>query len=232
MKNALSIFAVAIGSAMAAKLNTVLADGGLDQYMALFTAVVASTASATLLKFALTDLPMCFQWSRKILDKRATFEGFWIQQLPLADTPVSIGVIEFDTTSQSYSFKGWAFDTSFKLFASWTSSKLDFDLAKGEITYSFEAQMTMNNETIHGYGKLEFALAGKRWPQFGTGYFLDSGTNVRKVIYDLHRLSRRSIFEILSKGEPDTAQDVVALVKHFSDKTAGANIEAGAKQNP
>lgn len=191
MKPIIAIIIAAVGSTVAVEINKILLAAGLAKGQALLVSSVTAATFYAVCVFLIIDLPLRLRFCRRILDRRAKYEGFYVETFSeLGARPVGVARITYNPESKSYSYWGRAFDLEGNLKATWRALDMHIDVGDGIARYFFEATIIGNNpQSVRGYGVIEFNI--------GSGFFVDSGSGLAEWHHNIYRLNRRDLVELV-----------------------------------
>lgn len=183
MREFISILLLAIASTIAVESNKILLDKGVDISASLIVSVVISVLFFEVANFLLTKVPMKLRFFRRFLDPKAKFEGLYIETFDkLPERPVSIGAVDYNSESKQYIYTGRAFDKEGNLRAQWNAFDVFVEPGKNIVRHFFTGEiLDQTSEDVRGYGILDFNTK--------IGFFLDSGTDLKKHHFAFRKLN-------------------------------------------
>jgi len=175
----------------------------------------AGAALAALVVFAITwllqDLRKWWGWYRRQFDRRAAFEGWWLQVHSEADGgsagPDRAAVFSFLFTRADEPFRveGNAFNSAGRLLAEWKSTRLFFSTDASNVTYLWEGKSFEQVPPIERKGTTTLSLIrGKRQPTSGYGEVLHLNQD-RILTFRLKRVEPSMLRELLGRDAVNVA---------------------------
>jgi hypothetical protein len=211
MNTFISILIAAVATTISVQLNKELLDRGIDRSVSLLVSVSLSVLFFEIMRFTMTILPMRFRVCRRVIDPKSKYEGLYIETFDcLAERPISLGVVEYNSESKQYIYTGCAFDKEGNLKAKWNAFDLIVEPGKNTVAHFFTGEILRQaSEDVRGYGVLDFNTL--------TGYFVDSGTNLERHHFIFRKLKRKDFRKYTGKYHRPA--------KHIWGKIAKACIE-------
>ncbi|MEU8633232.1 hypothetical protein AB0C38_13750 [Amycolatopsis sp. NPDC048633] len=181
-------FAIAAAAALGVSRllqSPTLRDGPLVVISAVLGVLLAAVVERVVLR-----LPLRFKKLRRLVDRRAAFEGIWlidVQDQP--ERPVALAVIEYNPINDDYNYHGVAFDPSYQVRATWQSSKTLIDLDHNQLAHIGEGTLVGDPaETVRNFGLLSFDRNHKGKYTRGYAFFVDFGSVPIKRFYTMERI--------------------------------------------
>ena len=214
MKNIITLILAATCGTIAIELNKYLVEINLDNNIALIVSSVCAAFLYLILIYVLTEMPLLFYRTRKFLDKRAEFEGIYIESfLNLKERPTSITMITYNHSKKSYSYSGRAYNKNNSLAATWEAFDLNINSGEKIIQYFFNANIIEDSITsVRGHGVLEFNTM--------TGYFVDSGSNLKEYHHTIKQITKKELNQIIHKKKLkyDNEDDWERILMYYKNK--------------
>lgn len=153
-----------------------------------YGATIALIVGITYAFDRLLTVPTVAKWLRD--PQLAELEGVWAQRTSLKGRPFSIGLIQYDSNSNSWEYSGVGFDENFKAAAIWHTSSLGYNSAKR--TWHFDGTATiLTNEDVRTV--VAPTLKIPRGTDKLTGLVSDIGADNTRHIFDIKEMKRISI---------------------------------------
>jgi hypothetical protein len=228
MVEILRLIFIAIATTVGIKTNTFFIGKGYDELTSTIFAAILSILLAKGLDLLIIELPFRLAFTRRILDPKAKFEGYWLSSFDsLPERPYSYGVIEYNPHSKSYVYYGYGFDKGGILSASWRSTYLEVDLKRDEIRYAADGQVYgEGSEFAKSYGTLTFVKNLKGEYTLGKGFFVNSGTDAVKYHYTFEKLDGERLKELIEKKNFSTHKDMQQIIREIH---SSKDVKIGAK---
>jgi len=216
MKNIISILLLAVAATIAVEVNKILLGKEIDRSTSLVVSVVVSVFFFEVAKLLLTVFPMKFRFLRRFLDPKAKFEGLYIETFDkLPERPVSVGMVQYNSQSKRYIYTGRAFDGKGNLHAKWNAFDVFVEPGKNTVSHFFTGEiLDQTSESVRGYGFLDFNTK--------TGFFLDSGTNLKKHHFAFRKLKRRDFRKYTGKFRWPRQDAWGGMAKAYLEETSAA----------
>jgi hypothetical protein len=177
-------------------LLTLGATLAVQQYVArsdAASALGAAIASAFLfvLALAVDALPKKSAWWRTRFDKRAAFEGVWVQLHDSDPRRLAVFSFVYMDDSDEYEVRGDAFDPLGARLAQWTSTRVFFSTGSKQVSYLWEGIAREGDRQGTTTMSLDPA-AGSVRPLTGTGTVLHL-MEARRLDFRLRRITQDDI---------------------------------------
>ena len=146
--------AIAIkGSAYLEKLNT-------PKILAVFIAVCVAASFAVIADEVLIGAKKYFLFIRKIMDKRARFEGDWfVSQDEGSRMPYGAISIDYNAETDGYVYNGQSYDNAGKIASEWACDRLQFDIPNSRVRFIAQTIVKGESGAEHvAYGWISFPL--------------------------------------------------------------------------
>jgi hypothetical protein len=97
------------------------------------------------IELGLTQGPKYSSWLRRHLDRRAAFEGIWLQDVIKGheDNRVAVFTVDYERESDALSVQGHAYSGDGRLWAKWHSTQVSMDAANLAMTYLWEGEAAL-----------------------------------------------------------------------------------------
>ena len=144
--------AIAIkGSAYLEKLNT-------PKILAVFIAVCVAASFAVIADEVLIGAKKYFLFIRKIMDKRARFEGDWfVSQDEGSRMPYGAISIDYNAETDGYVYNGQSYDNAGKIASEWACDRLQFDIPNSRVRFIAQTIVKGESGAEHvAYGWISF----------------------------------------------------------------------------
>ena len=212
MKIVINILLTGIGGSIAVKGNQILLSQEIGPEISLFVSCVLASIFYASFSYTFTILPLRLSLTRRFLDDRAKYEGYYVETfINLENRPASISKITYNTDSKSYAYWGRAFNENGEVKATWKAINIEIDSGNDVIRYFFDANIIGNNSiSVRGYGLLEF--------NNGTGYFVDSGSNLMEYHHNVYKLTEKDILQLTGKKQMPKEEEWGNLAVNYIQK--------------
>ncbi len=218
MNAAVRSFFFAVAAAVALAISRLLEGAELQRGLLGVIAAVVGVASATVVEFLLLRFPLRFRLLRRLVDRRAAFEGTWLINVSgQPERPLALATIEYNASADDYNYHGVAFDESYQVQAAWHSIRMVIDLEQNQIAHIGEGTTVgPTSETVRNFGLLNFERDRDGRYTRGYAFFVDFGAEPIKRFYTLERVP----------GRPRVAthDDVRQLLKDKIKPTPGSGV--------
>lgn len=236
MQEAIRLVLSALGAALAARTFVQLTSTGMQEWAALVIAAVSGVLVPRIAQAVLLELPMRITLLRRLIDRRARFEGTWIEHMPTQpESPFAISKIEYDPELDSYTYGGEAFSADGEVRASWGSSRLNFDKGKREVWFISDGQFRDSGaETIKSFGTITFRSCIQGRPIFAHGFFIDLGMLLAKHHTTLELLTKERIHQLTgaTRDPLKTPTDIRNLLSAFAREALTASAGKVSPAHP
>ncbi len=152
--------AIAIkGSAYLEKLNT-------PKILAVFIAVCVAASFAVIADEVLIGAKKYFLFIRKIMDKRARFEGDWfVSQDEGSRMPYGAISIDYNAETDGYVYNGQSYDNAGKIASEWACDRLQFDIPNSRVRFIAQTIVKGESGAEHvAYGWISFRSVFESMP--------------------------------------------------------------------
>ena len=212
MKSITTIILVAIGGTIAVETNKYLLDKDINVALALLLSSILTVFFFTVFTWLLTDLPIKFRLTRRFLDSRSKYEGYYIETfLHLSDRPHSIGYIKYNPDTEAYDYGGRAYDAEGNLKATWLANSIHIDCGSGEVRHFFSGHLIGKEpESIRGYGIIQFGN--------GEGFFIDSGSGLAEWHFNISKLTKRDLEVLIGKRMMPQKEDWYQIILAYEEQ--------------
>ena len=212
-----------LASLFALKLNGYLQSITVPKHEALMMSAGLAAIVALIFDEIVDGFRKNVRFFRKILDKRARFEGDWfVQAEPGSRMPYGAVAIDYNPDSDVYTYSGAAYDSQGKLASEWSCEDVQFDLPHAKIQFICRTSIKGDVGTPHqSYGWICFKKIPlrRRMRYFcGDGYFTVIDKPEMKGEFNLERLDRRYVQKILGRSDIGTREDMAKIVYAYHQK--------------
>lgn len=162
----------------------------------------AGAALASLVVFVITwllqDLHKWWGWYRRRFDRRAAFEGWWLQVHEGADR-VGVFSFLFSATPEAFRAEGNAFNSAGELLAEWSSTQVFFSDDASSVTYLWQGRSFEQGPAADRKGTTTMSLIrGRRRPTSGHGEVLHLN-QARTLTFRLKRVQSEVLRNLLGR---------------------------------
>jgi hypothetical protein len=154
-----------------------------------YGATIALIVGITYAFDRLLTVPTVAKWLRDA--QLAELEGVWAQRTSLTGRPFSIGLIQYDSRSNSWEYSGVGYDENFKAAAIWSTFSLGYNSAKR--TWHFDGTASiLTKEDVQTVVAPTLRIPRGTVDKL-TGHVSDIGADDRRHIFDIKEMKRISI---------------------------------------
>lgn len=168
-------------------------------------------------KLFLKRLPMKFAFTRRLIDAKSKFEGFYLEtkNTPPEET-YSIFSISYDVAYNQYVISGIGVENGGIAFQ-WKSTVVFIDIKSRKISYSTEGRATIKGvaQNFEGVTFLNFDFQSK-YPDFGLGHFIDSLPAFADFTFK--RINEEDCLKHISKKKLKEAKDYITYIEKYKDE--------------
>lgn len=222
-QNYLRLIFVAVGSATANGLSKYLTNLDYSPLFILALSVIPAIVIYYFLENIFIDLPMQNSFLRSKWEPKAIIEGNWIESY-IKEGKNFYGLVKiyYDVKEKTFSMNGYAHDSNGEIHSEWNSDDININLKNNKLKYAFEAEMFVERgENIIGHGVINFSPAIENGKYvWGTGYFVDSGTELRKCNYEIKRIDTDLIQKLIGKKILSPGDDTKKFIKMYHKNKA------------
>jgi hypothetical protein len=160
---------------------------------------------------------------RKILDKRARFEGDWfVFQDEGSRMPYGAVSIDYNIETDGYTYKGAAYTASGDTGSEWFCDNLQFEIANSRVRFIAQTIVKGEAGAEHvSYGWISFIkVHGRRRMRYarGNGFFQIIGKPEMKGEFRVERLDPCFIEKVLGVPHISTTEDNTKVVQAYHQK--------------
>jgi hypothetical protein len=154
-----------------------------------YGATIALIVAITYAFDRLLTVPTVAKWLRDA--QLAELEGVWVQRTSLTGRPFSIGLIQYESKSNSWEYSGVGFDQNYKAAATWSTFSLGYNSAKR--TWHFDGTACiLTNEDVRTFVAPTLRIPRSTVDKL-TGLVSDIGADNTRHIFDIKEMKRISI---------------------------------------
>jgi hypothetical protein len=154
-----------------------------------YGATIALIVGITYAFDRLLTVPTVAKWLRDA--QLAALEGVWVQRTSLTGRPFSIGLIQYESKSNSWEYSGVGFDQNYKAAATWSTFSLGYNSAKR--TWHFDGTACiLTNEDVRTFVAPTLRIPRSTVDKL-TGLVSDIGADNTRHIFDIKEMKRISI---------------------------------------
>jgi hypothetical protein len=200
---------------------------GFSGFEVVLYPAIAASFTYIILTFSVDHINST-NYVRKYYDKRAKYEGTWIERIENRKIILnSIFSIRYDRSSDNYAVYGVALDQRGELYSTWNSKYVEIDITKNEIRYSFEAEKVADSGII-GYSVLSFFSKVRKEMDYGKGYFVDMGNELQRCDFKFSKIDENLIMELIGekyiRSHEQLKDFIIEYHKKFGQKRNGRPI--------
>lgn len=200
-------------------LLPVLEESINPKWVALVLIAICSAILFGVMQFIFLVLPMRSAWVRRQIDARFRIEGNWFQTVDeTPDHPYSFAWIEYEPTTQRFSYKGRNFTTDLSVYARWQSHAVIVDERNGRVQFLFDADLVKASETISGHGIIEFSRPINNMYTSASGSFVDIGSALKRRTFTAVRVDDGLVKSVLSRKRIIGDDDIRKFLKSYLEE--------------
>jgi len=206
--------AVALGGVGATQALPALENAIKIPIVPIVLAAALSITIFNIVKYFLKELPLKSSVTRKWLDKKSHFEGFYLETKNSdGGQTYSIFNLTYNPKEKKYAISGIGVENGGLAFQ-WKSTSMFIDPEQRKVTYSTEGRATnsANPQNFEGITFLNFDFQTKN-PQFGTGHFID--TLPAFGDFEFKRITKEDCLNLISKKEMNNTSDYIEFLNKY-----------------
>lgn len=161
-------------------------------------------------------VPKKYTWSRKIVDSRAEYEGFYLEIKNInSERCYAIVCLSYDIPTDEYKLSGVSIGQDGTIGINWTSNFVKIDTIKQKIIYAQTGHLTHSTDgkIFDGVTYMNFEYFPNGKPISGIGHFID--TIPAKSDFYFQKITEKDCEEYLKKKRIENSNDYRILVKEF-----------------
>lgn len=186
------------------------------KWVALVLIAIFSAILFGAMQFVFLVLPMRSAWLRRQIDARFRIEGNWFQFVDeTPDHPYSFAWIEYEPTTQSFSYNGRNFTTDLSVYARWQSHAVIVDERNECVQFLFDANLVKKSETISGHGIIVFSRPINNMYTSASGSFVDIGPELKRRTFTALRVDDGFLMSVLSRRRIIGDDDIRKLLESY-----------------
>ena len=209
---------IAIGVAGIVSSNTISFWRTITNSEALIIILSAITAIIVyeLIIFLFNKLPKKFERSRKIIDNRAIYEGFYIEIINVKNIrSYSIVCLTYNITTDEYQLSGVSLGVDGTIGNHWTTNFVKIDTIRKKIIYAQTGHKShlKNGKIFDGVTYMNFDYNLKGNPNSGVGHFID--TIPAKSDFYFVKITKEDCEKYISKKSIEHFNDYKSFVVEY-----------------
>ena len=211
---------VAIAVAGVVSSNTISFWKGVTSSNALvviFTGIASIVIYETII-LLFERIPKRFSWSRKLIDSRAKYEGFYLE-IKHVDNCRSYAIVclIYNFSIDDYQLSGTSLDKNGMLCNNWKSSFVKIDPVSKQIIYAQTGQSTDTSKGLifEGVTYMNFDHFLNRKPSSGIGHYVD--TIPAKSDFAFQKISEEECKQLIGKEKIENMNDYKSFVKNYHE---------------
>lgn len=166
------------------------------------------------LKYLLNRFPKRFAFTRRWVDSKAKFEGFFLEtKNTQGGETYSIFTISYDYPQNEYVISGIGIENNGIVFQ-WKSTSVFIDVKNNKVSYSTEGRATKsgNAQNFEGITFLNFDHTSKNL-NYGLGHFIDSLPAFADFAFE--RIKKEDCQKYIAKNKIEDVQDYINYVGNY-----------------
>ncbi len=182
---------------------------------------VASIVINEVILYFFDKLPKRFAWSRKLIDKKATYEGFYLEIKNVDDIRTyAIVCLMYNNQAKDYQISGTAVEQNGRISINWKSNFVKIDTSARQIIYAQTGHLTDTSQgrIFDGVTYMNFNHFLKGKLMSGLGHYID--TLPAKSDFLFFKISKKDCKELLGKKVIEDIQDYSSFVKKYHETKA------------
>lgn len=212
-----------LSTLVAFKANGYFQSLNMPRHEAIIVAAILAAVVALFLEEVINSAKKHSLIVRKILDKRARFEGDWfVETEPGSRMPFGVVSIDYNAETDCFSYSGAAYTQDGKLASEWSCEALQFDIPHSRIRFVCRTSMKGDNGAQHeSYGWMAFKRSHLRRRlryMRGDGFFTVIGKPELKGEFSMERLDPKFVKNVLGKHDIDSKDDMARVVDAYNNK--------------
>ncbi|MBB2145757.1 hypothetical protein GM921_09685 [Pedobacter sp. LMG 31464] len=208
--------AVAISSVLAAQSVEPLEKIVKSPTWALVVAALISILTFNVIIHLISTLPKKRYFTRKILDPRADYEGYYLEVKYLNSTrSYAVVSLIYHFPTDEYQVAGTSMDSDGTIGIHWSSNFVRIDPNTKKIVYSLTGHTTdvADGKTFDGVTNMSFLYFDNKTPVSGIGYFVD--TIPAKSDFYFQKISEEDCKKYIGKNSLKSTIDCRLFVQKF-----------------
>lgn len=219
--NYLEPIAIAIAGVVSSNTISIFQKITTSNILVLTLSGVTAVFVYEIIVFLFNKLPKRFSWSRKFVDSRAAYEGFYLEIKNVNSIRTyAIVCLTYNVSTDDYLLSGTSVEQDGTININWKSNFVKIDTVAKQIVY---AQTGHSTHTSDGkifdgvtYMNFNHFLNGK--PISGIGHYVD--TIPAKSDFAFNKISETECMELLGKNTIENIHDYKLFVKKYHETKA------------
>ncbi|HEX7757686.1 MAG TPA: hypothetical protein VF421_20215 [Niabella sp.] len=186
----------------------------------IFTGVSSIVVNEVIL-FLFNKLPKRFAWSRKLVDKKAAYEGFYLEIKNVNNIRTyAVVCLNYCVQTDDYQLSGTAVEQDGRISINWKSNFVKIDTATQQIIYSQTGHFTHTSDgkIFDGVTYMNFNYFLNKNLMAGIGHYID--TIPAKSDFLFFKISKKDCKELLNKDTIEKISDYGIFVKRYHETKA------------
>ena len=225
IKNIVKIVIPAIAAILTIRILEALTRAKLSMTISTIIASIVAVVFTYIANELVTYIYINVRFVRKLCDPRARFEGHWVvdtQEQPRM--PYVHVSIEYNYDDYVYTYKGTAFDNTFKVASWWNCDDLDINPSKSEVIFMCDTSIVGHEGAItkaFGYVVFDRPIGKYRTSYYrGRGYYTVIGRPQFQGYFTIKRIDRKFIKKLTGHRSISTDEDIRDILKKiYADRS-------------
>lgn len=214
--NYLEPIAIAVGGIAATQTIPLWKDLVNSNALVLFFSALTSVVIYNIMLLMFRTFPKLFFLTRKIVDKRANYEGFYLE-VKFVDDKRSYAIvrISYNFANDDYHLSGTSYESDGTIGINWKSNFVKIDTNNKKIIYAQTGHLTHTSDgkIFDGVTYMNFNNFSKNEPVAGIGHYVD--TIPAKSDFDFQKISEELCKKLIGKSTMDNRKDCQNFVITF-----------------
>ncbi len=205
--------AIAVGGIVAVQSIPLWEELVNSNALVLFFSALSSVLTYNFIILVFRTFPKMFFSSRKIVDKRAKYEGFYLEiKFVKSKRSYAIVRISYNFSSDEYNLSGTSFESDGTIGINWKSNFVQIDTTNKRIIYAQTGHLThtSNGKIFDGVTYMNFNNFSNNEPVAGIGHYVD--TIPAKSDFDFQKISVELCKSLIGKNTIDSREDSQAFI--------------------
>ena len=207
---------VAVSGVTAAHSIPILKTWITPTALIVITSAVVSILTFHLIIFLFRTFPKKFRCTRKLVDSKSKYEGYYLEIKNINDTRVyAIICITYDVPHDNYLLSGTSIEQDGSITVQWKSNFVMIDDVNKKIIYAQSGHLTHSTDgkQFDGVTYMNFDHYIDKKPYSGFGHFID--TIPGKSDFAFQRITEADSQKYIKKKEINSREDYIKYVTEF-----------------
>lgn len=187
-----------------------------EKALVVFFTALTSVAVYNLIILFFKTIPKRFAWSRKIVDPRAKYEGFYIEIKNINKTRCyAIVCLSYNYPTDEYQLSGTSIESDGSIGVNWKSNFVRIDTIAKKIIYAQTGHLTHTSDgrIFDGVTYMNFNYFPNGKPISGIGHYVD--TIPAKSDFAFEKITEKNCQSLIGKKVIESRNDYKEYVKNF-----------------